>query len=373
MADDLEEFWANLRSGRDCIVEIPAERWDYRVFYDPEPGKLGKTRNKWGGFMNAVDRFDARFFNVTPREAFALDPQERRFLETAWRTVEDAGYRKSALAGKKVGVFVGVMYGQYQLYGSGNVDSGHVFPLSSFYSSIANRVSYFSDWRGRSMAIDTMCSSSLTAIHLACESLRRHESELALAGGANTTLHPHKDMLMAPGGFAASDGRCRSFGEGGDGYVPGEGVGAVLLKPLAQAIKDKDHIYAIVKASSLNHGGKTNGYTVPNPNAQADLVLEAFTAARVDPRSINYFEAHGTGTALGDPIEIAGMTRAFREGAGAPLESHRCAVGSVKSNIGHLESAAGIVGLTKVLLQMQHGEIVPSLHSTRLNPNIRFA
>ena len=373
MADDLTQFWDNLRRGRDCIVEIPPERWDYRIFYDPEPGKLGKTRNKWGGFMNDVDRFDAQFFSITPREASALDPQERLFLETAWRTVEDAGYRKSALAGKKVGVFVGVMYGQYQLYGAGDVETGNVFPLSSFYSSIANRVSYFFDWHGPSMAIDTMCSSSLTAIHLACESLHRRESEVALAGGVNATLHPHKDMLMAPGGFAASDGRCRSFGEGGDGYVPGEGVGAVLLKRLSQAIADHDHIYAIIKASSLNHGGKTNGYTVPNPNAQADLVLEAFSQSRIDPSTVNYFEAHGTGTALGDPIEIAGMTKAFREAAGAAVDLHRCAVGSVKSNIGHLESAAGIAGLTKVLLQMQHGEIVPSLHSARLNPNVRFA
>jgi polyketide synthase PksL len=373
MADDLTQFWDNLRSGRDCIVEIPPERWDYRVFYDPEPGKLGRTRNKWGGFMNDVDRFDAQFFSVTPREAFALDPQERLFLETAWRTVEDAGYRKSALTGKKVGVFVGVMYGQYQLYGAGDVETGNVFPLSSFYSSIANRVSYFFDWRGPSMAIDTMCSSSLTAIHLACESIRRRESEVALAGGVNVTLHPHKDMLMAPGGFAASDGRCRSFGEGGDGYVPGEGVGAVLLKRLSQAIADHDHVYAVIKASSLNHGGKTNGYTVPNPNAQAELVVEAFAQGQVDPGTVNYFEAHGTGTALGDPIEIAGMTKAFREAAGSSVDSHRCAVGSVKSNIGHLESAAGIAGVTKVLLQMQHGEIVPSLHSTRLNPNIRFA
>ncbi len=373
MADDLDQFWENLLNGKDCIVEIPPERWDYRLFYDPEPGKPGKTRNKWGGFLNHVDRFDAQFFNITPREAFALDPQERLFLETAWRTVEDAGYRKSALASKKVGVFVGVMYGEYQLHGAGNVETGSVFPLSSSYASIANRVSYVFDWRGPSMAIDTMCSSSLTAIHLACESLRRGESELALAGGVNATLHPHKDMLLSPGGFAASDGRCRSFGEGGDGYVPGEGVGAVLLKPLAQAIADGDHVHAIVKASSLNHGGKTNGYTVPNPKAQAELILEALTLGQVNPQTINYVEAHGTGTALGDPIEIAGMTRAFREAAVSSLESHSCAVGSVKSNIGHLESAAGIAGVTKVLLQMKHGQIVRSLHSATPNPNISFA
>ena len=372
MADDLDHFWENLRTGRDCIVEIPKERWDYRPFYDPEPGKPGKTRNKWGGFLNDVERFDAQFFSITPREASALDPQERLFLETVWCTVEDAGYRKSALANRKVGVFVGVMYGEYQLYGAGDIAEGRVFPLSSSYASIANRVSYTFNWHGPSIAIDTMCSSSLTAIHLACESLRRGESELAVAGGVNATLHPHKDMLMSPGGFAASDGRCRSFGEGGDGYVPGEGVGAVLLKPLTRAIADGDHMYAVVRASTVNHGGKTNGYTVPNPKAQAELIFEALLQGNVAPRTVNYIEAHGTGTALGDPIEISGLSKAFRE-ADPELERHSCAVGSVKSNIGHLESAAGIAGVTKILLQMRHGQIAPSLHSEKLNPNINFA
>ncbi len=371
MADDLDQFWENLRTGRDCIVEIPKERWDYRLFYDPEPGKPGKTPNKWGGFLNDVERFDAQFFSITPREAFALDPQERLFLETVWRTVEDAGYRKSALANRKVGVFVGVMYGEYQLYGAGDLAEGKVFPLSSSYASIANRVSYIFNWHGPSIAIDTMCSSSLTAIHLACESLRRGESELAVGGGVNATLHPHKDLLLSPGGFAASDGRCRSFGEGGDGYVPGEGVGAVLLKPLARAIADGDHVYAVVRASSVNHGGKTNGYTVPNPKAQAELISEALLQGNVAPRTVNYIEAHGTGTALGDPIEITGLSRAFNEADAIDL--HSCAVGSVKSNIGHLESAAGIAGVTKILLQMRHGQIAPSLHSDKLNPNINFA
>ncbi|HEY0789748.1 MAG TPA: SDR family NAD(P)-dependent oxidoreductase, partial [Chthoniobacterales bacterium] len=369
MAENLEEFWTNLRAGKDCIVEIPRERWDHRLFYDPVPGTLGKTQNKWGGFLKDIERFDAPFFSITPREAFVIDPQERIFLETVWRTVEDAGYRRSALAGKEVGVFVGVMYGEYQLYGAGDVAAGSTFPFSSSYASIANRVSYSFNWHGPSIAIDTMCSSSLTAIHLACESLRRGESELAVAGGVNATLHPHKDALLSPGGFASSEGKCRSFGEGGNGYVPGEGVGAVLLKPLAAALADHDHVYAIVKATSVNHGGKTNGYTVPNPKAQADLISTALARGRVDPGTVNYIEAHGTGTPLGDPIEITGLTRAF----GAGGKPHSCAVGSVKSNIGHLESAAGIAGVTKVLLQMQHGEIVPSLHSAKLNPNIDFA
>ncbi|MBV9490039.1 MAG: SDR family NAD(P)-dependent oxidoreductase, partial [Verrucomicrobia bacterium] len=378
MADDLDQFWQNLREGRDSIVEIPRERWDYHLFYDAdpakrEPGAPGKTANKWGGFLNEVARFDAKFFSITPREAYAIDPQERLFLEAVWCTLEDAGYRRSALANRNVGVFVGVMYGEYQLYGAGNVAEGWVYPLSSSYASIANRVSYFFNWHGPSMAIDTMCSSSLTAIHLACESLRRGESELAIAGGVNATLHPHKDVLLNPGGFAATDGHCRSFGEGGDGYVPGEGVGAVLLKPLAKAIADGDYIYAIVKSSTVNHDGKTNGYTVPNPKAQAELVFGALSQRGIHPCTINYIEAHGTGTALGDPIEITGLTNAFQKAGGElTLERHSCAIGSVKSNIGHLESAAGIAGVTKVLLQMQHGQIVPSLHSQKLNPNINF-
>ncbi|MDD2708609.1 MAG: SDR family NAD(P)-dependent oxidoreductase [Verrucomicrobiae bacterium] len=373
MADDPDQFWDNLRNGRDCITKIPPERWDYRLFYDPAPGRPGKTRNKWGGFLKDVDRFDAQFFSVMPREAVALDPQERLFLETVWRTVEDAGYSRSALANRKVGVFVGVMYGEYQLYGAGDVRQGKVFPLSSSYASIANRVSYFFNWHGPSLALDTMCSSSLTAIHLACASLRRGESEAAVAGGVNTTLHPHKDILLAPGGFASSDGRCHSFGEGGDGYVPGEGVGAVLLKTLSRALADGDHIYAVIKGSAVNHGGKTNGYTVPNPKAQAELIRTALAETGVEPRSIQYIEAHGTGTSLGDPIEIASLTKAFQQapGTGAP-ERQSCMVGSVKSNIGHLESAAGIAAVTKVLLQLRHGQIVPSLHSEKLNPNIRF-
>ncbi|MFZ9747770.1 MAG: SDR family NAD(P)-dependent oxidoreductase, partial [Opitutaceae bacterium] len=370
-APDLDAFWRNLRAGRDSIIEIPPDRWDHRVFHDPRPGQPGKTRNKWGGFLPDVARFDAAFFGVTPREAIALDPQERIFLETAWQTLESAGYSRPALARRPVGVFVGVMYGEYQLHGAGDPATGGVLPLSSSYASIANRVSYFFNWHGPSLAVDTMCSSSLAAIHLACAALQRGEAELALAGGVNVTVHPHKDMLLAPGGFAAGDGRCRSFGAGGDGYVPGEGVGAVLLKPLAQAVADGDHIWGVIRASALNHGGKTNGYTVPNPKAQADVVGAALRRGGVAPDAVSYVEAHGTGTALGDPIEVAALARAFGDEAGAP-EGHACLLGSVKSNIGHLEGAAGVAGLTKVLLQLRHAEIAPSLHSRALNPNIPF-
>ena len=261
-----------------------------------------------------------------------------------------------------MGVFVGVMYEEYQLYGAQAQARGAGFALPGSASSIANRVSYFCGFHGPSLAVDTMCSSSLTAIHLACHSLQRGESRVALAGGVNLSVHPNKYLALSQGQFASSQGKCTSFGAGGDGYVPGEGVGAVLLKPLAQALADGDRIYGVIKGSAINHGGKTNGYTVPNPNAQAQVIGRALQESGVAARAISYIEAHGTGTALGDPIEIAGLSKAFAEhgGQGKAGEGQGgwCAIGSAKSNIGHCESAAGIAGLTKVLLQMKHGQLV---------------
>jgi len=367
MAEDLARFWDNLKAGRDCISEVPPERWDHDRYYDPDRSKSGKTYAKWGGFLADVDKFDPLFFNISPREAEVMDPQERLFLQTAWQTIEDAGYSRESLAGQRVGVYVGAMWSHYELFGA-DAASGAV-PTSS-HASIANRVSYFFDLRGPSIALDTMCSSSLTAIHLACEEIRRGNIDAALAGGVNLSIHPQKYLNLSQGKFAASDGRCRSFGAGGDGYVPGEGVGAVLLKPLEDALRDGDQVYAVIRASALNHGGKTNGYTVPNPNAQGDLILDAMKNAGIDPDSLGYVETHGTGTSLGDPIEIAGLQQAFSAFAG---RSTRLPIGSVKSNIGHLEAAAGIAAVTKALLQLKHGQLVPSLHAEPLNPNIDFA
>lgn len=366
-ATNLIEFWDNLKQGKDCITEIPKERWEYQEFINEHKLKHGKTDGQWGGHLKDVDKFDALFFNMSPIEAQITDPQERLFLECAWKTIEDAGYNKKRLSDYKVGVFVGVMYGQYQFFGVEETMKGKAMALESSFASIANRVSYFFNFSGPSLSVDTMCSSSLTSIHLACESIKRGEIDMALAGGVNLSLHSNKYILLSQGNFLSSDGKCRSFGAGGDGYVPGEGVGAVLLKPLSKAIEDRDHIYAVIKGSSLNHGGKTNGYTVPNPHAQAEVVLETLQKSKVDPRTISYIEAHGTGTSLGDPIEITGLTKAFRH-----QMPQVCSIGSVKSNIGHLESAAGIAGLTKVLLQMKHKQLVPSLHSTRLNEHIDF-
>ncbi|WP_184674459.1 type I polyketide synthase, partial [Rhodanobacter sp. A1T4] len=235
--------------------------------------------------------------------------------------------------------------------------------------SIANRISYYCNFNGPSLALDTMCSSSLTAIHLACQSLQRGGCAVAIAGGVNVSVHPNKYLMLAQGKFISGKGRCESFGEGGEGYVPGEGVGAVLLKPLAQAKADGDHIYGVIKATAINHGGKTNGYTVPNPNAQAKVIEQALRESGIDARAVSYIEAHGTGTSLGDPIEIAGLSKAFRNWT---QDTQFCAIGSAKSNIGHCESAAGIAGVTKVLLQLKHQQLVPSLHSSVLNPNIDF-
>ncbi|PEW08370.1 SDR family NAD(P)-dependent oxidoreductase, partial [Bacillus cereus] len=373
---NLDEFWENLCGSKDCVTEIPKDRWDHNLYFDEKNNKIGKPHAKWGGFIDNVDKFDPLFFNITPREAEFMDPQERLFLECVLETIEDAGYTRESLSKYQgygldgnVGVYVGAMYDEYQLYGAQEQIQGRMLSLNGIMSSVANRVSHFFNFHGPSIGLNTMCSSSLVAIHLACQSIKQGECELAIAGGVNVSIHPNKYILLERGNFLSSKGRCESFGKEGDGYVPGEGVGSILLKPLSKAIEDRDQIYGVIKGSAINHGGKTNGYTVPNPNAQASMIRKVITEAKVDARNIGYIEAHGTGTALGDPIEITALTKAF---ADYTDEKQFCVIGSVKSNIGHLESAAGIVGVTKVLLQMKYGKLVPSLHSKILNPNIDF-
>lgn len=366
LADDLDMFWENLKSGKDCIREIPRDRWNANEFFDANKDHVGTSYSKWGGFIDDVDKFDPLFFNISPGDAELMDPQERLFLETSWNTIEDAGYSRESLAGRNIGVFVGVMYGSYQLFGIEEAVKGNFVPINSIYSSIPNRVSYFFDFMGPSFAVDTMCSSSMTAIHLAYKSLLDGECELAVAGGVNLSIHPSKYILLSQERFLSSDGHCRSFGEAGDGYVPSEGVGAILLKPLKLAIADGDHIYGVIKGSTLNHGGRTNGYTVPNPAAQATLIKAAYQQARIDPRTVSYIEAHGTGTALGDPIEISGLEKVFKQ------RDMSYPIGSVKSNIGHCEGAAGIASVTKVLLQIQYKTLVPSILSDKLNKNINW-
>lgn len=374
-ARDLAEYWANLRDGRDCVVEVPQDRWDWRDHYSEDRTAPGRHYSKWGGFIAEVDRFDPLFFNISPHEADYLDPQERLFLEHAWTALEDAGHTREQLrrVGGRVGVYAGVMWGQYQLlFPGGGAPRGNPNALGSSYASVANRVSFVMNLHGPSMTVDTMCSSSLTAIELACRDLRQGRTKLAFAGGVNVTVHPNKYLSLSAGQFISSKGHCESFGIGGDGYIPGEGVGVVLLKPLRDAERDGDHIYGVIKGSGVSHGGRTNGYTVPNPRAQEAAISDALDEAGVDPRAISYVEAHGTGTKLGDPIEITGLSQAFGAATGS-ADNQYCHLGSAKSNIGHCESAAGIAGLTKVLLQLRHGQIAPSLHSRTLNPNIDFS
>lgn len=368
-AENIRQFWQNLMDGKDCITEIPKDRWNHDLYFSTDKGTPGKTPCKWGGFLDEIDRFDPLFFNMSPREAAITDPQERLFLETVWNLFESSGYTKQSLQhdySGKVGIYVGAMYQQYQLLNSA-IPQESLTSLST-HSAIANRVSYFFNFQGPSIAIDTACSSSIVALHSACESLRRGECRLAVAGGVNLTLHPKKYLGLSLVNLIGSHTESRSFGNG-DGYLPSEGVGALLLKPLSEAIKDGDNILAVIKSTAINHNGHGNGFTAPNPLAQAQLIEENFKKANIDPRSVSYVEAAANGSLLGDPIELAGLSKVFKK---FTTDEHFCAVGSVKSNIGHAESASGISQLTKVILQLKHQKLVPSIKAFPLNPNINF-
>ncbi|HEY0832741.1 MAG TPA: condensation domain-containing protein, partial [Azospirillum sp.] len=368
-ADDVEAFWRNLAQGRDCITEVPADRWDHGRYFDPDRTAPGKTCCKWGGFLDGVDRFDAPFFKITPAEAELLDPQERLFLETSWNLLESSGYvgeRLQRLCRSQAGVFVGTMSQQYHAFESDLVRESLV-ALSS-PSSIANRVSYFFNFQGPSVAIDTMCSSALVAVHMACESLSKGECRIAIAGGVNTTIHPKKYIALSTGQMIGSHPDSTSFGDG-DGYLPAEGVGAVLLKPLQAAIDDGDTVLAVIKASAINHGGQSNGYRVPSAAAQADLIAGNFARAGIDPRTISYVESAANGSPLGDAIELGALTAAFQR---FTTDRQFCAIGAVKSNIGHAEAASGMSQLIKVILQLRHRQLVPTIKAQPLNPNIAF-
>jgi acyl transferase domain-containing protein/NAD(P)-dependent dehydrogenase (short-subunit alcohol dehydrogenase family)/acyl carrier protein len=377
-ASDIDELWINLCAGKDCISEVPKERWDWKKYYDPIPenAKYGKSYAKNGGFLEGADEFDPYFFNISPIEAEMMDPQERLFIEIVWEAMEDAGVTKpdcSKISSEKeladTGVFVGVTSNTYSLWGPEEWTRNNPVTPNAFPWTIANRVSFLFDFHGPSIAYDTACSSSLIAIHEACESIKRGECRQAIAGGVNLYLHPYKFVSMCKMRMLSVSGTCSSFGKNADGFVAGEGCGAIILKSLDDAIRDKDYIYGVIKGSAVNHGGRTNGYTVPSPRAQAEVITKAIENSNISARDISYIEAHGTGTILGDPIEVEGMSKAFSK---YTEDSQFCAIGSVKANIGHGESAAGVAGVTKILLQMQHGELVPSIHSEEINANINF-
>lgn len=352
MAADVNAYWKNLEAGVLCIEEIPDSRWPLDGFYHPDQTHVGTSYSKWGGFISEVDRFDPLFFKIAPEEAVRMDPQERLFLEVAWQALEDGGFKRSDFGepgSRRVGVFVGVMYGDYGLVAHDAAQGGPIGGAAPYWS-IANRASYVFGFEGPSLAIDTACSSSLTALHLACQALITGDCDAALVGGVNLSLHPDKYIGLSQGRFASTDGRCRSFTEGGDGYVPGEGVIAIFIKRVEDAEALHDQILGLIRATAINHGGRSNGYSVPNPNAHAQVIARALAKARVAPQELGYIEAHGTGTRLGDPIEIEGLGKAL----GNRSDLAHIPIGSAKAAIGHLEAAAGLAGLVKVLLQMRH-------------------
>jgi acyl transferase domain-containing protein/acyl carrier protein len=359
-ADGPAAFWDLLSEGRDAVGDTPPERWT------PDAGS-GARR---GGFLEQVDQFDAKFFNISPREAARIDPQQRLLLEVAWEALEDAGQVTERLAGSPTGVFVGVSTYDYGSLQFGRPDLIDAYSGTGGALSIAaNRLSYALDLHGPSMAIDTACSSSLVAVHLACRSLRDGESTLAIAGGVNVILSPALGVNFGKASLMAADGRCKTFDAAADGYVRGEGAGVVVLKPLSQALTDGDQIYAVLRGSATNHDGRTNGLTAPSRHAQEAVLTEAYRHAGLSPGSVQYVEAHGTGTALGDTIEANALGAILAEGR---TPDSRCLIGSVKTNIGHLEAAAGMAGLIKTALALRHREIPASLHFDQPNPHIPF-
>ncbi|MEM6602214.1 MAG: beta-ketoacyl synthase N-terminal-like domain-containing protein, partial [Verrucomicrobiota bacterium] len=361
---NLDVFWEQLRENKDLITEVPKDRWDWEAYYgDPQADK-GKTKAKWGGFIEGIDQFDPLHFGISPREAELMDPQQRMALETVWHALEDAGIAPGSLKGSDTGIFVGVSSNDYSMlvHQHRGASTQAQFSTGSAHSVLVNRISYLLDIHGPSEPIDTACSSSLIAIHRAVEHLRHDHGKLAIAGGVNALLSPEVTLSFSEAGMLSEDGSCKTFDQRANGYVRGEGVGMVVLKSLSQAKADGDRIHAIIRSTSENHGGKANTLTSPNPKAQKDLLLKAYRQADIDPRRVSYIEAHGTGTALGDPVEVEGLKGTFKalyqeRDLEEPPTPH-IRLGSVKANIGHLESAAGIAGVLKVVLSMKH-ELLP--------------
>ncbi|HMJ22270.1 MAG TPA: beta-ketoacyl synthase N-terminal-like domain-containing protein, partial [Terriglobales bacterium] len=369
-AHGAQAFWHLLRAGVDAITEVPAERFNLHAFYDPDPAIPGKINTRWGGFLDQVDQFDPHFFGISPREALRMDPQQRLLLEVTWEALEDAGQAPEHLTGTRTGVFIGISTNDYSRIQFSDLTCIDAYAGTGNAMSIAaNRISYLFDFRGPSIAIDTACSSSLVAIHLACCSLWNGESTLALAGGVNLILSPAITINFTKAGAMAPDGRCKAFDARANGYVRSEGAGLVVLKPLSSAIADGDQIYAVIRGSAVNQDGRSNGLMAPNPLAQEDVLREAYRRAGVSPGHVQYVEAHGTGTFLGDPIEAKALGTVLAIDR-APEQA--CALGSVKTNLGHLEAAAGVAGLIKVALALNHLEIPPSLHFQEPNPHIPF-
>jgi len=363
-----DEFWDTLINGVDAISEAPIERWDNKDYFDPELTSTGSINTLWGGFLKDVEYFDNELFKISPREAVRMDPQQRLLLEVTWEALEHAGQAPQNLAGSQTGIFLGIStndYSKFQFSDPTQIDA--YAGSGNAHSVAANRLSYYLDIHGPSIAVDTACSSSLVSIHLAAQSLQNGECDLAIAGGVNVILTPDLTIAFSQARMLASDGRCKTFDASADGYVRGEGCGMVVLKRLSEAVNDQDNIIAIIRGSAINHDGKSNGLTAPNGLSQQAVIRKALSNAGLEPNQISYLEAHGTGTRLGDPIEFDALKAVFQ---GDRKPDDVLALGSVKTNIGHLESAAGAAGFIKVLLSLKNGTIPPHLHLKEVNPQI---
>jgi acyl transferase domain-containing protein/acyl carrier protein len=370
-ANDPDSFWRLLIEGRDAIVEVPPGRWDIDALYDPDPGSTGKMNTRWGGFLDGIDQFDPEFFGISPREATGMDPQQRVLLEVAWEALENAGLCPDRLAGSQTGVFVGVCNNDYFLkqFEAGRDAIDAYVATGNAHSVASGRISYLLGLQGPSLSVDTGCSASLVAVHLACQSLRAGECRAALAGGVNVILMPDMTIVLSKARMMSPDGRCKAFDASADGFVRSEGCGVVVLKRLSDAQADADRILAVIRGTASNQDGRSNGLTAPNGPSQVAVIREALANAALEPDDVDYIEAHGTGTSLGDPIEAHALADVFGPGRSldCPLR-----IGSVKTNFGHTESAAGIAGLIKAILALKHEKIPPSLHLQKLNPHIAW-
>nr|ADA82581.1 trans-AT polyketide synthase [uncultured bacterium psy1] len=365
-ANNVEALWQNLVEGRDCISEVPLDRWPVDAYFDPTPQVPGKTYSRWMGVLEDADKFDPLFFSISPREAMAMDPQQRLFLETCWSCVEDAGYAPSSLSGTRCGVFAGCGVSDYnQHLDADGLDAQRFMGGST--SILAARISYELNLRGPSMAVDTACSASLVAIAVACDNLVAGACDTALAGGVCVMAGPAMHIMTSQARMLSPDGRCFTFDQRANGFVPGEGVGVVLLKRLADAERDGDRILGVLRGWGVNQDGKTNGITAPSGDSQTGLQRDVYERYGIDPATIQLVEAHGTGTKLGDPIEVEGLCQAF---SSFTDQRNYCALGSAKSNIGHLLMAAGVAGLIKTLLALQHQTLPPTIHFEQLNEHI---
>lgn len=368
-APNPQAFWKMMRDGIDGVSEVPESRWDVDDYYDMDKTTPGKANTRWGGFLTDIDQFEPQFFGIAPKEAVTIDPQQRLLLEVAWETLEDGGQIPENLRGSKTGVFIGIGTHDYSIMMWQQPVNEPYATTGTGNCIAANRISYLFDFKGPSLAVDTACSSSLVSVHLACQSIWTGESDQALAGGVNMLLLPTIMVGFSKGGFMSSDGRCKSFDDRADGYVRGEGAGLVLLKPLSQAQADGDDIYGVILSSAVNQDGLSNGMAAPNPIAQEAVLRDAYEKIKIDPSTVDYVEAHGTGTKIGDPIEANALGAVLGKNR---LTENNCLIGSVKTNIGHTETAAGIAGIIKVALALKHQQIPPSLHFQVPNQAIAF-